>query len=328
MQRVRELAIQAGDVALGFTDRRSLAVELDQRLNELLGLVNTRDVNDQYLFGGFQSDKTPFLPASGGGFNYAGDEGQLFIKISDSLDVPVSDSGKSIFLDVDEPQNFAASVDAGNTGAGVIVSQAVSNQNEFDQFYPDGATITFNGVPLGYTVTRVSDGAVISGGEPPQPLAGVVYQSGEAIEFAGMTVSVTGIPDAGDTVNLTSSTPTKLGMLEIVEKLANGIRTIGDSSDDQRRLEELIADTLIGVDNVSDNLNSTLSSIGARLNTIDDSLAIHDSVDLISRQTLSEIEDLDYASAVSNLTQATFVLEAAQQTFVRVSNLTLFNFLR
>ena len=69
------------------------------------------------------------------------------------------------------------------------------------------------------------------------------------------------------------------------------------------------------------------AQIGSRLNSIDDVRNAHADRELTSRTVLSQLEDLDFAEALSNLTQQSFILEAAQQSFVRVSNLTLFNFL-
>jgi flagellar hook-associated protein 3 FlgL len=49
---------------------------------------------------------------------------------------------------------------------------------------------------------------------------------------------------------------------------------------------------------------------------------------LDTQKALSEVQDLDYAEAASRLNRELLSLEAAQQTFVRVQGLTLFNFLR
>jgi len=43
------------------------------------------------------------------------------------------------------------------------------------------------------------------------------------------------------------------------------------------------------------------------------------------QDVLSRIQDLDFAKAVSDLTYQSFVLQAAQQSFVRISGLSLFN---
>ena len=45
------------------------------------------------------------------------------------------------------------------------------------------------------------------------------------------------------------------------------------------------------------------------------------------KETLSDVQDLDYAEAISRLNLQLVALQAAQQTFVRVQGLSLFNFL-
>ena len=49
---------------------------------------------------------------------------------------------------------------------------------------------------------------------------------------------------------------------------------------------------------------------------------------LINTTVTSQLEDLDYAEALSRLSLQSVVLEASQQSFVKVSSLSLFNLLR
>ncbi len=50
--------------------------------------------------------------------------------------------------------------------------------------------------------------------------------------------------------------------------------------------------------------------------------------DLQYAETLSRIQDLDYTEAISRFSQQQTLLEAAQQSYVRVTGLSLFNLLR
>ncbi len=68
--------------------------------------------------------------------------------------------------------------------------------------------------------------------------------------------------------------------------------------------------------------------IGARLNTAESSTQLLEDVTLASKELLSKLRDLDYAEAVSRLQLQTFVLEAAQSSYARISQLSLFNVLR
>ncbi|MDX5297459.1 MAG: flagellar hook-associated protein FlgL, partial [Gammaproteobacteria bacterium] len=60
LTRVRELAIQSGDGALSAEDRKFIAAELRQRLEQMAGLMNTRDATGEYIFAGHQGGKPAF----------------------------------------------------------------------------------------------------------------------------------------------------------------------------------------------------------------------------------------------------------------------------
>jgi len=92
-------------------------------------------------------------------------------------------------------------------------------------------------------------------------------------------------------------------------------------------LQTVVASTLTTLDNAETTVNSVLGEVGARLNTPESSRDLHLDNDLLNREVLSDIENLDYAEAATRLSLQTFILQAAQQSFVRVSGLSLFKFL-
>ena len=81
LQRVREIAVSAGNGALSKADRQALATELVAREDELYNLFNTRNARGEYTFGGFKSDTQPFVRNPDGSYSYAGDEGQRSIPV-------------------------------------------------------------------------------------------------------------------------------------------------------------------------------------------------------------------------------------------------------
>jgi len=48
---------------------------------------------------------------------------------------------------------------------------------------------------------------------------------------------------------------------------------------------------------------------------------------LRTRETISELEDLDITEAITRFTQQEVALQAAQQSYTRIQGLSLFNFL-
>lgn len=54
---------------------------------------------------------------------------------------------------------------------------------------------------------------------------------------------------------------------------------------------------------------------------------MNDAFALETATALSEVQDLDYAEAVSRLNQQLLALQASQQSFIKVQGLSLFDYL-
>ncbi len=85
--------------------------------------------------------------------------------------------------------------------------------------------------------------------------------------------------------------------------------------------------TLDQLDKAMNNITGIRATTGARQNAVDRQETVN--VALISQleNTRSIVEDLDYAEAASRLNKQSVTLQAAQQAFIKVQNLNLFNFL-
>ncbi len=87
------------------------------------------------------------------------------------------------------------------------------------------------------------------------------------------------------------------------------------------------ATRLNDIDAAMNNIVNAQSRIGSRLNAIDTQRGVNDSAILQFEQTRSSLQDLDYAKAISDLNLQMTGLQAAQQSYVKVQGLSLFNFL-
>jgi flagellar hook-associated protein 3 FlgL len=76
-----------------------------------------------------------------------------------------------------------------------------------------------------------------------------------------------------------------------------------------------------------DNVLTVRASVGARLQELDALDNAGADRHIQYSQILSDLQDLDYTQALTQLTQQQVTLEAAQRSFVAVSGLSLFNFL-
>lgn len=85
------------------------------------------------------------------------------------------------------------------------------------------------------------------------------------------------------------------------------------------------ANILTDLDAALTKITTTRASVGARLNAADGQREINNQVDVQTKTVLSSIEDLDYAEAISRMNLELAGLQAAQESFQRIQNLSLFN---
>jgi flagellar hook-associated protein 3 FlgL len=81
------------------------------------------------------------------------------------------------------------------------------------------------------------------------------------------------------------------------------------------------------LDQMLAGLTSAQASVGSGLKGIDQQQSVIEDTVLNIKSTLSSVEDLDYTSAITKMNQQMMALEAAQSSFVKISQLSLFNFI-
>ena len=70
------------------------------------------------------------------------------------------------------------------------------------------------------------------------------------------------------------------------------------------------------------------SSLGVRMNQVSEQQSLNESFNLQLTKTLSGLEDLDYAKAISDMNLQLLALEAAQQAYTQSQSTSLFDYLR
>jgi flagellar hook-associated protein 3 FlgL len=82
------------------------------------------------------------------------------------------------------------------------------------------------------------------------------------------------------------------------------------------------------VDQLSATISVSLADVGSRLSVVDSQRDILADTKLRYQTLLSNATDLDYASAVTELSAELLSMEAAQSSFAKISQLSLFNYIR
>lgn len=82
------------------------------------------------------------------------------------------------------------------------------------------------------------------------------------------------------------------------------------------------------ITHAGDNILRVRAAFGSRMNELESLGYLNQDLGLQYAQTLSKLQDLDYAQAISDLTLKQNQLQAAQESFARISQLSLFDYLR
>ena len=233
-QTILEAATSAGNGALTDQGRKDIAVELRQRLDELLATANSQDGSGNFIFSGYKTNIQPFVPntdalaAEFSMFNpyvdYQGDQGQRALQVDASRSMGISENGASVFVRVTD--------DNGN----------LTNASVFDSLK---------------------------------------------------------------------------NMIDTLEKPIAGNPTF--QADYTKALGQLQA--------FLDTAGRVRSSVGARMSELDSLGDASSNLTLQYEESLSNLQDLDYAKAMTDFTKQQLQLEAAQKSFVQISGLSLFNYL-
>jgi len=116
-------------------------------------------------------------------------------------------------------------------------------------------------------------------------------------------------------------------LFETYTRIIEALESPTTDAESRAELNNAMGRALGDLDQALGRLLETRTSLGARMNTVETQSRINEDQLLQVRTALSEIQDLDYAEAISRFNLQQTALQAAQQTFVQVQRLSLFNFL-
>ena len=321
IDRARVLMLQSGNGIVGADDRKAIATEISQIKDQLFELMNSRNPAGEYIFAGYQSASPAFgfnPSAAGNKYSFEGDGGENKIQISDTISQQMNNSGLEVFENV--LSRLTSSV-SGTVGA-TNVSLDVQVQKAFNTFHKtnyDAITPINNQFQISILsstqaqITNVGTGNVLDT---------VNFTSGSAFLYQGLEINISGA--LGDTVNFQLEPPQKQNIAETLNDFVNALnnKNITDSDFDRA-----LSDVLAGVDNSMTSVANATSKIGARRNSTDSVFSSNLDLEISNKKARSNIQDVDYAEAVSELSRQETALQAAQATFSRVTGTSLFDYI-
>ncbi len=97
MLSAQTLIQKANNSAMGSEERSAIASELEGLQKQMFDLMNSKNSQGEYIFGGNQSKTQPFVKDASGNYVFQGDTGQRNIQVSPTVQIPANDSGFDLF---------------------------------------------------------------------------------------------------------------------------------------------------------------------------------------------------------------------------------------
>lgn len=325
LHRLREIQVQSGNPSLSEEDRKTLAAEAKTLLNQLLDYANTKDNSGSYMFSGSKSLTQPVSLDSSGQYIYNGDSTQRFQAVTTSLLVAINDSGDDVFMRIPNGNGRFTITETGvpNAGTASVSSGSVVNEAAL---VPDDYTITFALNSQGNLVVMIS-GASSGNVIPPTGLPddAPLYQEGGAISFNGMEMTVSGMPNAGDSFLISPAKNESIfsTVQRMIANLNKPFGTAVEKAATQTENNQLLAQ----IDSTLDHILSIQSDLGARLNQLETAEKANNDFLDASAVTLKKLREIDPIAVATELNSQLVNLQAAQLSFARVQGLSLFNYI-
>jgi flagellar hook-associated protein 3 FlgL len=308
LQSAQDLTVQANNSALTASERQDIATQLSQLLQQLVGVGNSTDSNGNYLFGGYANSTQPFAQ-SGNSVIYSGASGVNQIQIGSDQSVSAGDTGSSVFMNVPAGNGtFTTAAGSANTGTASIDAGTVTNPSAW---VPDTYTISFSS-PTQYQITN-SGGTVVSSG---------TYTSGNAIAFDGVQVTLTGAPATGDQFTVAAA-----GTASVFSTLSGLVSTLTSTTLNSAQLTTQVGTALQQLQGAVAHMGDVQASVGSRVNVITSAQSSAQTQQTNLQSSVSSLQDVDYAAAVTQLNTEEVSLQAAQESYASLAKLSLFNYL-
>lgn len=327
LQRARELSVQMANGTYAAEDRQKAAVEIDQILRHVLLNSNSKH-DDNFLFSGFKKYTQPFEAIEGAvrGINdsmitevkYLGDNGKHLREIDSNEYIATSKPGSEVFW----AEQF----------------QVYSNVNTADFRLTEDMTIMIDGNEVSFAA-----------GDNAYAIVDKINQSPAAVNASldivtGGLILKSTVPHKLELMDIKGGTLLQdLGILEEgrptgPDNFSQNANVFGGSVFDvliglrdamlQNNQEDIGGRYLGAIDVAMDNLTHHTAQSGALDNRLQYMANRHDGDKLAYTEALSNLEDVNFAEAITELKTLDFAHKAALSSLAKITRTSLMDYLR
>lgn len=336
VQAFRSLMVQAGNGTYNQTQRDTLVEQLQSLRDQILKYSNRTDSNGLPLFRGLDTETNTPFPNGGKGIQ-TGQPNSNEYTITNSLD-----GGLAFFSGKTGNGVLAVGIGTGNTGTAWADVGTIADPASTDLTTTGPLDITFgvdaDGKPT-YSITYQQEDPANLGSyltvpwedANGNPVTNAAYKSGNPITVAGMKLTISGEPKAGDSFTVKpSETQSIFDTLDkAILEIKNNVKTDGTTG--HGGLAHGIAKSLSELDTALNRVSTVTGVAGDLLNQakrMDNTLLLRDEQMEAQRVAAEDYDAVGMVKALSQLKTQETTVSAALQSYASIQKLSLFDYIR
>lgn len=302
------------------TELNSISQELKEIQKQIYDLINTKTATGESIFSGGLSDIDAYLLLDNGTYKCQADCSQRFVQASSSAKIAVSDSAKNFFQHVET----ARSVDV--TGG---LTFSYSDYQSFESFYNKNYQ-TDDPSKNEYTLTKSGTDYVVqdyNGDIVARIAAGAKSFNFNGLNFNLENFNLDSIPENTPTPFFNLATATNDNVLNTIGKAIENIDKYNNGAITRSEVNNILSQTQVSIRNTQLSVNTTMTSIGARQNTLDNIINANCEISDVKKEAKATISEVDLYEVTTDLTKTQTYLQMAMTSFNYVTGTSLFDYI-
>ncbi|AGI68539.1 FlgL-like flagellar hook associated protein [Octadecabacter antarcticus 307] len=334
LAQLRERAVAANSDTFSTTDMEAFRVEVSQLREALVGLANTQTSNGQALFGGYATDIVPFSEDANGRMQYRGDGGEHTLAVSETMRLPTSVNGGSTFMNVQTDDGIESVFNIVDSFEAALATDD-SVHGTLSGSADVGLSLSFNGdrTPRDWSLTLEGpDGSVfitaleVVGGSNDRLLEAINERSDETGVAAASVDGRLELTASEGSITLSNL---DIGGVTLASRMPQfTITTNDDPNQTMVPRVQLLSAQLEKITKAGQDVAISRTIVGARLQRANDQEASIQTRSVALESDVNELGSVDLEKVITELQTLLVMRDAARQAYSRISQGSLFDFLK
>ncbi|GGQ33623.1 flagellar hook-associated protein FlgL [Shewanella litoralis] len=312
---MKESMLRAANGSMTTAERQTIADDMRQSLEQLMSIANTKDESGNYIFGGTKTNDIPFAFDNAGQIVYSGDSGIRKSNIATGAQVNTNTPGDAAFMNAPNAMgDYGVNYSSSQQGDFVVTSAKITDSSTY---IAGSYSFSFADDGAGGLNISVTDSAV-------PPITTVAsFDASVPVSVSGIEIKIDGEPKAGDTFSIN-----EVAEVSIFDTFSKAITLFESGSTVQTPAgQSELAQLLNNLDSGVNQMSQQRSLTGNSLKVLQQYSDNHTDEKIINTSALSKLEDLDFASAITEFEKQQLALNAVSSLFTKVGTLSLFDYI-